>query len=93
MNLYLISQTKNTNYDSYDSAVVIAESEYEACMIHPSGKKMTVSSSGYFIFSKECYCEFDWVLNVDDVCVELIAKNVVGVHQYARIICASYNAG
>ena len=93
MNIYLISQTKNKNYDSYDSAVVVAESEYEACIIHPGGKKMRVDSGGYFISTQESDCKFDWVTNPDDVSVELIAENVVGVHQYVTIICASYNAG
>ena len=30
MKLYLISQSKNDDYDTYDSAVVCAESEEEA---------------------------------------------------------------
>lgn len=35
MNLYLIWQEKNTNYDTYDSAVVAAESAEDARWIHP----------------------------------------------------------
>lgn len=30
MNLYLISQTVNSDYDTYDSAIVAADSEQEA---------------------------------------------------------------
>lgn len=33
--LYCISQIKNIDYDTYDSAVVIAESEEDARLIHP----------------------------------------------------------
>jgi len=36
-NLYLVSQTANDNYDTYDSFVVCATSEEEARSFHPSG--------------------------------------------------------
>jgi hypothetical protein len=36
LNLYIISQSINTGYDTYDSAVVAAESENDAVLIHPS---------------------------------------------------------
>lgn len=35
MNIYKISQKENNNYDTYDSAIVIANSEEEAKKIHP----------------------------------------------------------
>jgi len=35
MNLYLLTQTVNNNYDTFDSAVVAAETEKEALRIHP----------------------------------------------------------
>lgn len=44
MKLYLISQTRNNDYDTYDSAVVAAESEKEAAAIHPSGKNWKVDT-------------------------------------------------
>ena len=37
LKLYRISQTVNTGYDTYDSAVVVAESEDAAREIHPDG--------------------------------------------------------
>lgn len=36
MNLYRISQDKNRDYDTFDSAVVAAETEWSAQHIHPS---------------------------------------------------------
>ena len=39
MNLYLISQDENDAYDTYDSAVVIAENSGKAKMMHPSGNE------------------------------------------------------
>lgn len=35
MKLWKISQTENTNYDTYDSAIVAAETEDEAKLMHP----------------------------------------------------------
>jgi len=37
MKLWLISQDENTTWDTYDSAVVAAETEDEARRIHPAG--------------------------------------------------------
>ena len=37
MNLYLISQTENSGYDTFDSAVVAAPTPQEATEIHPYG--------------------------------------------------------
>jgi len=39
MNLYLIFQEKNDNYDSFDSAIVAARTKKEARMIHPNENK------------------------------------------------------
>ena len=36
MNIYLIWQNENRGYDTYDSAVVVAEDEESAKLIHPS---------------------------------------------------------
>lgn len=35
MNIYLISQNSHTGYDTYDSAVVVAESADAARFLHP----------------------------------------------------------
>lgn len=37
LKLYKISQTVNTGYDTFDSAVVVAESETDASLVHPDG--------------------------------------------------------
>ena len=36
LNLYLLTQDVNSDYDTYDSAVVAAKTEEEARMIHPA---------------------------------------------------------
>ena len=35
MNIYWIYQTRNLNYDTYDSAIVCAKNEDDARLIHP----------------------------------------------------------
>lgn len=42
LKLYLINQNVNNCWDTYDSAVVVAETEEQAKQFHPSG-----NSSGY----------------------------------------------
>lgn len=37
MKLYKIWQTENSDYDTYDSAIVAAKNEDEARLIHPDG--------------------------------------------------------
>lgn len=79
MNLYLISQAVNTHYDTYDSAVVAAESEDAARAIHPSKSDWDGKAKRYG----------SWCAK-KDVAVQLIgtaAKNISGV------VCASFNAG
>lgn len=39
MNLYLISQRVNNDYDTYDSAVVCASDEADAKTIHPGNRE------------------------------------------------------
>ena len=96
MNLYLISQNVNVNYDTYDSAVVCADNEDEARMIHPA--------SGYQFASADC---IKW--DGEDVkwstwCAAKDVKvNFIGTADGAMIrwyislsnnvVCASYNAG
>lgn len=50
MNLYLISQTDNDDYDTYDAAVVAANSEEDARNTHPDG---TSSLAGYTWTARE----------------------------------------
>ena len=82
MNLYLISQDHNAEYDTYDSAVVAAHDESQARLIHPSRGLQSEDS-------KED--EYDvWTLR-ELVKVELIGKAVNGTS--IGVICSSFNAG
>jgi len=54
MNIYLIDQDVVYGYDTYDSAVVAAESEEEARNIHPRGDWS----------STHCWCAYPRYVNV-----------------------------
>lgn len=82
MNIYLLSQIEYTGYDTYDSCVVVANTEAEAKTYDPSGG---------FIQDKHQYCCDSWPRNPDLVDCLLIGKAIDGVG--AGVICASFNAG
>ena len=85
MNLYLISQTENNWYDTYDSAVVCAETAEQARMIHPDGKGEWDGMAEQRNQWKVTWCD------AKHVKVQLIGKAApVLLH---TIICASFNAG
>jgi hypothetical protein len=86
MNLYLISQSDNSGYDTYDSAVVCASNEDEARNMSPStGEPMDWASPSKYYFS-------NWVSRADRVCVELLGP-ATSDQTVAGVICASFNAG
>lgn len=78
MNVYLISQTVNDDYDTFDSAVVAAETMEDAAMIHPLYSDWDGTGKAY---DSWCACA--------DVNVELIGET----NREKGVICASFNAG
>ncbi len=80
MNIYLISQTINNNYDTYDSAVVIAENKQKAKMTHPDDRKDWNGKKSNFS---------DWC-DASNVSVKLIGT---AKGKKVGVVCASYNAG
>jgi len=82
MNLYLISQDINNDWDTYDSAVVCANSKKEARMIHPAEyEKNWDGKSG----------EYDSWCDAKDVKVIQIG---IALKKLKRgVVCASFNAG
>ena len=98
MNLYLISQTKYDDYDTYDSAVVAAESEDDARKIHPNGyeyiegKWMYLSSDGEY--REGCHISPSWPTASDIKNTGCIKAEYLGPTDRDRgVICASFNAG
>ena len=80
MNLYLISQDENNWYDTYDSAVVCAEMEEQARMIHPKKKEWDGVEDNW----KWCAAKH--------VKAQLIGEAVPEMES-GTVVCASYNAG
>ena len=94
MNLYLITQDVNTNYETFDSAVVVASCEDHARLIHPSpyydrveGGWLWSGGGGFDPIedSTDCWCA------AEDVKVKLIGE-ATG-QEAGSVICASFNAG
>jgi hypothetical protein len=99
MNLYLISQNKVSGYDTYDSAVVSAESEADARAICPSYSVTHVSKNRWMgTFSaggnkgKEYIVDpYDWIAYKD--IKEVTVKFLGETKEKRGVILSSYNAG
>lgn len=100
MNLYLISQDFNNDYDAYDSAVVAAKSPKDARTIHPSeyvthvnnGKWMGTYGGGDRIGVEYDNDDgHDWVSYSG---IEHINVEYLGITTRERgVVLASFNAG
>ena len=78
MNIYLISQSENNDYDTYDSAVVYAKDEEEAKTVNPGGEYGQSQST--------------WCSSPDKVTVELMGEANEDIKEKG-IILSSFNAG
>ena len=84
MNLYKISQKENSDYDTYDSAVVAAPDEKTARGMSPiTGKKITIKEW------KNRYSS--WCSKPDFVTVEFLGTAKRGTKK--GVVCSSFNAG
>lgn len=79
MKLWLISQDENRGYDTYDSAVVAAETEADARNIHPG------RSEGWGDYFPT------WSSSPDKVTARYIGEAMPGTEP--GVILASFNAG
>ena len=81
MNIYLLEQSSNTGYDTYDSCVCIAKNEEAARNTTPSSYSIWGCGDTYT----------DWAYKPSDVKVTKIGLADSG--EDAGVICASFNAG
>lgn len=79
-NLYLISQDENTDYDTFDEAVVCADSEHEARNIHPYGLNNPK-------WDTDAWCE-----TPEDVKVKYLGIADPSI-KVGSVVSASFNAG
>jgi len=89
LKLYRISQAVNTEYDTYDSAVVVAENEEDARRIHPDGTGAkwsgetweAASVTGIWTWCPPKHVKVEFVGVPDDR------------FKSEDVVCASFNAG
>lgn len=82
LKLFLISQDERDGWDVYYSAVVVAETEDEARLIHPSGRYNTFNRPG------------DWASSPDNVEVEYLGiLSSQSDYPKGYVICSDFNAG
>jgi hypothetical protein len=82
MKLFLISQDENNYYETYDAAVVCAEDEDQARLIHPCGDPNEEYKFGEYS---------RWCSSADKVNVKFIGDAAPGIP--AGVVLASFNAG
>ena len=97
MKIYLLSQDVVNGYDTYDSAIVIAENEDEARKIHPNKLVTHITNeqwmgtySGGEEYKNELY---EWVecSDIDKISVKYIGE--ASKEQQKGLVLASFNAG
>ncbi len=98
--LWKLSQNANNDYDTYDSAIVVAGNSTTAKRIHPSCDIMTGQQMKYFNEEKNDWCcahndevsgPDDWA-NLEDIAVTCVGKAADWLGEGA-VVCASFNAG
>lgn len=87
LKIYKISQNANDGYDTYDSAIVVAEDEEQAKKIHPNGYMIIFDGDG-----TSSPFNGSWANNISEIKTEYIgmADKKFNVPQ---VICASFHAG
>lgn len=96
MKIYLLSQDVVNDYDTYDSAIVIAENEDEARKIHPNKLVTHVTKNqwmGTYSGGEEYKNEpYDWVeySDINKISVKYIGE--AGKEQQKGLVLASFNA-
>lgn len=96
MKLWLISQSVNSRWDTYDSAVIAAETEEAARYTYPDELKLgdkRWNGHKWLWYLEDGrvldYHSSSWT-SPDNVQVEFLADNYGGA---AGTVCASFNAG
>ena len=96
MNIYLITAKNHGGYDTYDSAVVVAESEDAARVTSPSDYYRWIDGQWHFVYaygsSEPERSRDDWPNNPLDsgvVDVQLVGAAAPGSE--AGVVCSSYN--
>lgn len=92
MKLYLLSQSVNNDYDTYDSVVVCAENENEARVVNPGGFYKWHDNAWWFQYwdkTERKQNDDTWCLPSE---VEIVELGEAKEDLKAGVVCASYNA-
>lgn len=96
LNLYHISQTDISGYDTYSDAVVAASSEQDAKRIHPCTTWWYYDANDPYhlihIPVPDDWSNSDWTNDPDHVTATLIGVADPSITE-EKVICASYHAG
>lgn len=87
MNLYLLTQTVNRGYDTYDSCVVVAENEEDARMTRPDERTWDQERE----LASKGRPSMAWADAPKQVIVTHIGET--SFYQEAQLVLASFNAG
>lgn len=95
MKIFHIYQSVNNDYDTYDSAVVVAETAEDAKKIHPNGDYVWNGSKWMQHFDDGRVFERNtssWCTPEDVMAFE-IGELTDGDYSAGSVICGSFNAG
>ena len=92
LNLYLLTQSENRGYDTYDSCVVAAASPEDAVLIDPRGDVFGSEPNVHFHgWKKGTARSYDsWASSPAAVKAKLVGVAAEGVY---GVVCSSFNAG
>ena len=82
MKIYKLTQSDTTRYNTYDSAIVVANNELEAATVNPNGSERLPDWDYYS----------GWALSLEGVNVEYIGESDPK-YTKKQLILSSYNAG
>lgn len=88
MKLWLLKQSAVTGYDTYDSCVVVADTEDQAKDMHPCTYDSKFLSKAGTKTTPIWY--YDWARSANEVTATYLGEAEDGTR---RVVCASFNAG
>jgi len=93
LNLYLLMQDDNNDYDTFDSMIVVAENEEQARMIHPDGYDWSPDKNTWVNHrGEECIFK-TWAFSIESISVEHVGICSIEGAKPGDIVIKSFNAG
>ena len=94
MNIFLIYQDKNCNYDTFSSAVVIANTLEEAKLIHPDSNSRWSTEIDHWVRDNSDYhSDKSWANPASVNAVYLGVYDGIKPRKHGDVITSSFNAG